>query len=300
MVESIVQCKPSNTAAEFIKVLRRSDELWLPRGESQSLWLFRGVNSEKHELLPKAWRPEIEEHPVFESIRDDDYDEFIKRALGGVVNPSEVAERRARRIAQQHAFEHAVLSSFAHFMNDIGYPLPGGFFPRQFDQSTIEVWERLRKHESAFHPAYAIAQHHGLPTPLLDWTHNPLYAAFFASSGADADLDGNLVVWALNRRNLYDSGEFGEFHVERASSGYLHAQEACFTFAVNADTYFMNHGEWPRLDQCLRGMSLVKLLLPKRERRELRRLLFVERCTAAHLMPSLDNIKTTLDEYWAR
>lgn len=45
------------------------------------------------------------------------------------------------------------------------------------DLSKLDVWDSL-----------AVAQHHGLATRLLDWSYNPLSAAFFAvSEGSDTD-----------------------------------------------------------------------------------------------------------------
>jgi hypothetical protein len=61
--------------------------------------------------------------------------------------------------------------------------------------STSNEWEELFS-----------AQHHGVPTRLLDWTYSPLVAAFFATRPSRTD-EHDRAVWRLDWQRMH--GKFG-------------------------------------------------------------------------------------------
>ena len=60
----------------------------------------------------------------------------------------------------------------------------------------------LPEGKEGFWEVMVTAEHHGLPTRLLDWTHSPLIAAHFATLRTTPDADR--VIWKLNWRVVHE------------------------------------------------------------------------------------------------
>jgi hypothetical protein len=77
----------------------------------------------------------------------------------------------------------------------------------QFERHLLRNFTKYAEREVVEKDSYwhwlSMAQHHGLPTRLLDWTYSPLVAMHFATANTDKfDRDG--AVWCINYEEAHD------------------------------------------------------------------------------------------------
>jgi hypothetical protein len=158
----------------------------------------------------------------------------------------------------------------------------------------------------------ALAQHHGIPTRLLDWSRDPLKAAWFAASEAAAseNKDGLLSVWALSIElldMLHDEPKpFIVITAPSATNSNLRAQEGLFTLAkhVVADKSPIDRSPF---DDLLRvsfekykvkapGPWFHRVTLPRSQANQLAFDLTLEGVTRATLFPDFYGVVGTIKD----
>jgi hypothetical protein len=296
------------TVDTFLDYLRPSASHWNhTRQQDLSLcdlngWIFRGQSNAEWFLTPTAFRGG-------EPIRN--------YAQSWINRPQGPAEKTSARHKRQYAIRHAAselnaVKDFIRFADQLG-------IETSLDDSTQRIIEKFWAQTNAsitrdekppetppleLRAAFALAQHHGIQTRLLDWTSNALTAAFFAAYGNwEKDTPSQeLCIWALNANQL-SSPRIEVFTTSYAQNTYLKSQAGWFSYDKQATEHFISCGEWPSqeliiaeqvMDTHAKPVDILrKLKLPTSLVPELLIALYKDGINPATLMPTLDKVTET-------
>ena len=301
-----------NSAEAFLAEIRRSAPQWLDATHGPECgWVFRGQPNATLPLVPSAFRSV--RNSLLDPLREDivrKYGSRDWRSQLKVLAPELTCSDADLAATAIDALTHAgVVRLFMAVADEVRRPIVfSELLHHIFNETRDEFSQYFAGRYSGPEQIFAVAQHHGVPTQFLDWTLDPLIAAYFAAAKADPASSEPMAVWAL-RRDLFDcEWSLCRFTVRAGVTPFLDAQAGLFTWNRRAYIERANRGSYVPFEQVVEEASgapplaaltpplIRKVTLPAAEAVELLKLLWRERVTPAHLMPTFDHVTMAVQQ----
>ena len=295
---------------DFLAVLRPS-AAWWDRFQGRHALLFRGHADTSWALLPSLWRSPAAP--------------MLHRFLAGAREKIRIAVDRVKRRhsacgMSPSAFdgialvvaEQMMAMAFGEMADQLGFDMPpcdvlsDGFVTQSPEEDFIcKVLLEMGVDHIASPALLAVAQHHGMPTRLLDYSTHGLYAAYFATDPLQNSESRDVVVWVIAEHVVRKGRRLRIMRPRRTTSAYMLAQEGLFVYderawchAIYGDRVWDHESIMNMFFSNLTDSYRLKcrVLLSRSHAAEVRELLWRERIHAASVQPSLDNVARTMGE----